>query len=201
MNTAEVWQIVRESQAIIENTHVVYTSGRHGDTYFNKDAIYPNTRAISRLCQMMAQSYKDEPIDTVVGPALGAIILSQWTAHYLSAVANRTVYSVYAEKQEGQFAFRRGYDRWISNRRILLVEDVVTTGGSLSRVVKAVVRNGGTVAGAMVLCNRGNVTASQLGIERFGALVDLSLNSWAPEKCPLCRANVPINREIGRSSV
>src|SRR3989338_11689682 len=80
----EVIEILKRVGGVIDNDHFVFTSGRHSAVYLNKDAIYPHTAEISRVGELMAERHRDLPIDVVVGPALGGIIISQWTAHHFS---------------------------------------------------------------------------------------------------------------------
>jgi orotate phosphoribosyltransferase len=182
--------------------HFVFTSGLHADTYINKDAIYPHVGDVSRLCEEMAQRFQDENVEVVIGPAYGAIILSTWTAHHLTKLLNREVLGVYADKgAEKTFIIRRGYDRLISGKRTLIVEDLTTTGGSIKRMVEAAQGAGANVVGAIAIANRGNVTPEQVGNPpRFEALVDLALNQWPEEKCILCERGIPVNTDIGHGA-
>ena len=185
--------ILAETGAVITDSHVVYTSGRHGTAYVNKDAVYPHPEHVSTLCRMLADAAAADRPEVVCGPALGGIILSQWTAHHLGALA------VYAEKLPGGgLALRRGYDRVVAGRRVLVVEDIVTTGGSVRQTVAAVRAAGGEVTRVTALCNRGGITAADLGVPAFSALVTLSLDSWEAASCPLCRDGVPVNTDIGK---
>lgn len=185
--------ILAESGAVIRDSHVVYTSGRHGSAYVNKDAVYPHTARVRELCALMAELARPLGAEVVCGPAMGGIILAQWTGHHLALPA------VYAEKApEGGMALRRGYDALVRGRRVLVVEDVVNTGGSLADTIRAVRAAGGAVAGATALCNRGGVTAADLDIPVLHALLELSLDSWTAEECPLCRRGVPVNTQVGK---
>ena len=186
-------EILAETGAVIGDSHVVYTSGRHGTAYVNKDAVYPHPAQVSALCRMLADAAAADRPEVVCGPALGGIILSQWTAHHLGALA------VYAEKLPGGgLALRRGYDRIVAGRRVLVVEDIVTTGGSVRQTVAAVRAAGGEVTRVTALCNRGGITAADLGVPAFSALVTLSLDSWEVASCPLCRDGVPVNTDVGK---
>jgi orotate phosphoribosyltransferase len=80
----DVVSMLKSVGAIITDSHIVYTSGKHGSVYVNKDALYPHTELASRVGKMFAEKNKKLDIDAVVAPALGGIILSQWTAYYLS---------------------------------------------------------------------------------------------------------------------
>jgi orotate phosphoribosyltransferase len=196
--TAETLKILKDVEAVISNSHIIYTSGRHGESYINKDAIYPHTPLISRLCSFFAEQFKDSAPETVVAPALGGIILSQWTAHHLSQLLNKPVSSVYAEKTETGFGLLRGYDRLVKGRRVLILEDVVTTGGSLKKVIDEVKKLEANIVGVGALCNRGGVDAKTLGVDKIFSLISLNLNSWESQDCPMCKANVPINTQIGK---
>ncbi len=179
--------------------HFVFTSGLHSGTYINKDAMYPHVAEVSQLCKAMAEKFKDDNIEAVLGPAYGAIILSTWTAHSLGEMAGRAVYGVYADKDgEGGFAIRRGYDKLIAGKRVLVVEDLTTTGGSLKKVVEAARAIGAEVVGAIAVANRGGVTKSAVGDPpRFETLVDLHLNQWTEDACTLCQRGIPVNTDVG----
>jgi orotate phosphoribosyltransferase len=185
--------ILAQSGAVIRDSHVVYTSGRHGSAYVNKDAVYPHTERVRELCGLLADAARPLDAEVVCGPAMGGIILAQWTGHQLGLPA------VYAEKApEGGMTLRRGYDQLVRGRRVVVVEDVVNTGGSLAETIRAVRAAGGTVVGAVALCNRGGVTAAALDVPALAALVELSLESWTAEECPLCGRGVPIDTSIGK---
>ena len=185
--------ILAESGAVIRDSHVVYTSGRHGSAYVNKDAVYPHTERVRELCGLLADAGRPLGAEIVCGPAMGGIILAQWTGHHLGLPA------VYAEKApDGGMVLRRGYDGLVRGRRVLVVEDVVNTGGSLADAIRAVRAAGGTVVGAVALCNRGGVTAAALDVPALHALVELSLESWTAEECPLCRRGVPVDTSVGK---
>lgn len=198
MQAINLLELLAKVRAIITDSHIVYTSGRHGSAYVNKDALYPYPNLLSGVCTSFARYFDSFNIDVVAAPAIGGVALSQWTAYHLSSPGTQ-VLSVYAEKQaDSSFIFRRGYDRLLNGKRILVLEDIVTTGRSLKAVIDAVAAAGGTVAGAGAICNRGGITADVLGTPILHALADLPLDSWSAEECPLCLANVPINVNVGK---
>ncbi|EFO80722.1 phosphoribosyltransferase [Oscillochloris trichoides DG-6] len=188
--------------ALITGDHIVYTSGRHGSSYVNKDALYPHTEATRSVCAQIAAHYADQQIEVVAGPTVGGVIIAQWTAHHLGQAAGREVLAVYAEEQQTETGkartFRRGYDALVQGRRVLVVEDILTTGGSARMVVQAVEAAGGIVVGVAALCNRGGVTADLLGAPQLYSLATVPLESWSAEECPLCAAGVPINPRLGK---
>jgi orotate phosphoribosyltransferase len=200
MNQAEVLEIFRKVGAFITDSHIVYTSGRHGSTYINKDALYPDTEITDRLCMHMAFKFSvlEEVPEAVIAPAIGAILLANRTAHYLNALTQKKVLAVYAEKENGGFVIRRGYDKLIAGKRVLVVEDTLTTGCSVRKVVELVRTVGGEIVGVGALCNRGSITKEELGVPRLFALMNIRMDSWPEEECPLCLDNVPINTEVGK---
>ena len=200
MNESEILNIVNDLGAVITNSHLVYTSGKHGSTYVNKDALYPHTAAISSLCRVLAEQFVVDNIEVVVAPALGGIILSQWIAHHLSDLMGREVLSVYAEKiEEGGFVIKRGYDKLLKDKNVLVVEDILTTGGSARKVIELTRTLGGNVQGLAVLCNRGGVTAQELAqVPKIISLLSLDFESWDEGDCPLCKQGVPVNTEVGK---
>src|SRR3990167_10692639 len=127
-----VKKILADTNSVLSNGHFVYVSGKHGDKYINKDAIYPHTKAIKELCRMWAQDFKNSGVEVVVGPAMGGVILSHDTATELTKLLKRDIPGVYAEKDgDGGFKFTRGYDAFVKGKKVLVVEDVLTTGGSV----------------------------------------------------------------------
>lgn len=203
MNDPEIMQLFSDAGAIISNSHFVYSSGRHSSVYVNKDALYLHTGIVSRLCEQMAQSYNAAEIDVVVGPVLGGIVLSQWVTHALNT--RRTsgeVLAVYAEKEgdgpNKTFVFHRGYDKYIAGKNILVVEDILTTGGSARQVIEAIRKQGGNVIGLSALCNRGSVQSADVGNVPLRQLVTITLETFTEDECPFCQQGVPINTELGK---
>lgn len=201
MTEAEVLQIIQNVGAFRAG-HFVFNSGLHADTYINKDAIYPHVGYVSQLCRAMAERFKDDNVDVVLGPANGAIILSTWTAHHLTEILGREIYGVYADKDgDGGFIIRRGYDKLIAGKRVLVVEDLTATGGSIRKVLEAARAVGADVVGAIAICNRGGVTKGAVGNPpRFESLVDLHLEQWPAEVCELCKRNLPVNTDVGHGA-
>ena len=185
--------ILAEARAIITGSHVVYTSGKHGSAYVNKDAVYPHTARVAELCRYLADAAAPTRPDVVCGPAMGGIILAQWTGHHLGVPA------VYAEKaSDAGMALRRGYDALVAGKRVLVVEDILNTGGSVKDAVAAVRVAGGEVVAVAALVNRGGVTAADVGVPRLVALLDVALDAWDAAACPLCRDGVPVNTQVGK---
>lgn len=195
-----VIDILKKVGAIITDDHFVYTSGKHGSVYINKDALYPHTEETSQVGMLFAKKAKDLDIDVVVGPMIGGIILSQWTAYHLSSLKSKEVLSVYTEKDEksNQVFGRRGYDKVVKGKNVLVVEDLTTTGGSVAKVVETVKAAGGSVVSTIVMVNRDpkKINGDLIG-SAFMALGELPAEAWDENKCPLCKKGVPINTIVG----
>ena len=197
MNESDVLDILQKVGAF-RSGHFVGVSGLHLDTYVNKNAMYPYTREMSKLCRAVAERFTGKNIEAVVGPATGGIILSQWVAYHLSELEGREIYGAYADKDGDGFVIKRGYNDLVKGKNILVVEDLVTTGGSLRKVIEAARSEGAHVAGAVAICNRGQVTADMIGNPpEFISMLSVELDQWPEAECDLCKRNIPVNTDVG----
>lgn len=195
----DIIEILKKVGAVMTDDHFVYTSGKHGSVYVNKDALYPHTAESSQVGKMFAEKFKDMDIDVVAAPAFGGIILSQWTAHHLTQLKGKEILGLYTEKtEEKDQVFRRGYDRLVSGKSVLVIEDLTTTGGSVRKVVDSVKAAGGTVVAVCVMVNRDpeNVTSEVVG-GPFSALGVLRAEVFEEPVCPFCKAGKSINTAVG----
>ena len=201
-----VLEILEEVDAI-QYGHFEYTSGKHGEAYINKDALYPYPHLLYEVCGYMAAPFRDDDIEVVVGPAMGGILLANNTAQHLNLWQPKglVVHAVYAEKKptyggKPDFAFTRGYENFVRGRRVLVVEDNLTTGGSILKAVELARMAGGFVVGVVAMCNRGNVQADQVGKpDKFISLLNLQMNAYDQNECHLCKAGVPMNENLGKA--
>lgn len=199
MEEKSIQRILEQTGAIVTNGHFVYTSGKHGSVYINKDALYPHTSESSFVGELFARSFQDLVIDVVAAPAIGAIILSQWAAYHLSLQSGKEVLGVYTEKTAAnEQVLRRGYDKLVAYRNTLVVEDLTTTGASVRKTVDAIrAANGNVVAvGVMVNRNPAGVTSTTVGAP-LRALHVIEATAYDPTECPLCKNHIPINTELG----
>jgi len=173
-----------ESAGAFLRGHFVYTSGRHGADYLEKFRILEEPRATMELAAMIAENFRALAPQLVAGPTTGGIILAYEVARQLGSDA------VYAERAErGGRVLRRGFT--ISpGARVLVVDDVVTTGASVAETRDCIAASGGLVVGIGVLADR---TAGRTETDvPFFACFSLDFPSYAPDECPLCEAGVPI---------
>lgn len=194
-----VIDILKKVNAIITNDHFVLTTGRHSDGYINKDTLYTHPVESSEVGRLFAEKCKDLDIEVVAAPALGGIVLSQWTAYHLTQLKGTEIVSVYTEKTpDKQQIFTRRYDEVVKGKKVLVIEDLTTTGGSVKKVVDAVRSVGGTVALVCVMVNRdpSHVNSESVGAP-FKALGEFEIQSYEEAECPMCQKNIPVNTKVG----
>ena len=173
--------------------HFVYTSGRHGADYLEKFRILEDPRATTELAAMIAERFRSLKPELVAGPTTGGIILAFEVARQLGVDA------VYVERGEpGRRVLRRGFEI-APDMRILVVDDVVTTGGSLLETQACIAEAGGVVIGIGVLADR---TAGRVATDvPFYACLTADFPSYPPDACPLCASGVPVAAPRGSEKV
>ncbi len=184
MNSESLLEEFRKVGAI-QQGHFVLSSGLHSDTYVQCARVLERPEVAGLLCRELAGKWP-EGAGVVAGPAYGGIILSYEIARALGARA------IFFERVNGQFELRRGFGLEPGDR-VLVAEDVVTTGGSAREVVELVKAQGGTVIGVASLVDRRPEESEDLR-----ALIRLSPPLWKPEECPKCRNGEPIEKPGSR---
>ncbi|KAB2880948.1 orotate phosphoribosyltransferase [bacterium] len=177
MNDNEVLDIFRKSGALLEG-HFILTSGAHSPNYFQcaKVLQYPNWAQI--LCAEIAMFFKDHKIHAVAAPAVGGIIVGHEVARTLNARC------VFSERENGVMSFRRGFEIK-RDENVLVVEDVVTTGGSIKEVVQLCRDANANVIGVGFLVDRSNGKV-EFGVPKY-SLVSVDVVKYEPRECPLCK--------------
>lgn len=199
-----VEEIFEKCGAILEG-HFVLAFRRHSGKYLDKYMLYyTDPESVCDLCfeiaAEMREKYQDprKRIEAVVAPAWGGIILSQWIAYFLRTAWQGKVLSLSTGKNEaGNQVLNKRCQKLIAGKSVLIVDDILTTGGTIKEVVKEVHKAGGRIIAVAVICNRGGVTSDQLGFPLF-SLWETKIEDWVEEDCPLCEAGIPINEEVGR---
>src|SRR6266576_1292143 len=164
--------------------HFVYTSGRHGADYLEKFQILEDPKATSALAAMIAKEFRRLTPELVAGPTTGGIILAYEVARQLGVSA------VYVERGEtGGRVLRRGFEV-PPGTRVLVVDDVVTTGGSVAETEACIMKAGGVIIGIGVLADR---TAGRAATNvPFYACLTVDFPSYPPDSCPQCAAGIPV---------
>lgn len=171
-------QILKESGVLMEG-HFLLTSGRHSNKYMQCARIFRHPKYSEELCAALAEQFADEKIDVVIGPAMGAV---QMAYEVSRAVGCENFFT--ERDEEGKMTLRRGF-AITPGMRCLLVEDVVTTGGSVKEVQKLVEAAGGVVVGIGSLVDRSNGKVD-FGVP-FRAVYPAEVISWDAAECPLCK--------------
>lgn len=188
LDEAEVLRILMESGAYLHG-HFLLTSGLHSPHYVEKFRVLERPELASLLCAELASRFAEDGIDVVLGPAVGGIIIAYEVAKQLGARA------IFAEREGDGLRLRRGFTI-NEGDRVLIVEDIVTTGGSIKEVIQLVKASFGELIGAGLLVDRSSGQLS-LGV-RTEALVTLDIEAYEPDRCPLCRAGVPVSQRGSR---
>jgi len=182
----QVERIFRDAGALRDG-HFVLSSGKHSPRYLEKFQVLQWPAHTERLCGAIAERVAAGGIDTVAGPTTGGIILAHEVARQMG---KRAVYAERNEAGPGR-VFRRGF-QIARGERVLVVDDIMTTGGSVQETMDAVRAAGGTVVAAAVLVDRSGGAAS-LGVP-LHALWSLDIPTYAAETCPLCAKDVAITK-------
>lgn len=188
----EALALLREI-GVLREGHFLLTSGRHSPQFLLLSQLTQYPAHTERFCRALAGLWSDVgPFDTVIGPAMGGVILAYETARAFAALnPDRAPRALFAEKVEGGMALKRGYSLK-PGERVLAVEDAVTTGGSVSRVLELVRAAGAELAGVGALVDRSGGKAG-FGVP-FRAVLTLNVPSYDAAGCPLCAAGQPLTK-------
>ncbi len=181
MSREEVIERFRRTGALLEG-HFVLTSGLHSTQYLQCALVLQHPAEAETFGRAIAEQFRNTGVETVVAPAIGGIIIGWEVARALG------VRSIWTEREEGRMTLRRGFNVR-PGERVLVVEDVITTGGSTRETCDALRAAGALVVGAASIIDRSG-GRSDVGVPRV-ALATLEVPAVAPADCPLCAAGVP----------
>lgn len=189
MNQEGVLDLFRKSGALLEG-HFRLSSGLHSDRYLQSALVLQHPELAQTLGVALADRVRHLQATVVISPALGGIVIGQEVGRALG------VRAIFAERQEGKLVLRRGFSMSSSDRAIV-VEDVVTTGGSTRETIDVATAAGAEVVGAGSIIDRGTDSA-RLGIP-LQSLVKLQVPTYQPDACPLCREGTPVVKPGSRA--
>jgi orotate phosphoribosyltransferase len=181
MTEPEVLSALQDAHAIMTG-HFRLTSGRHSDRYVQCARVLEDPALVTRLANAIVERLGERRVDLVASPAVGGIVIGFAVAQALG------VKFIFSERQDGKMTFRRGFEV-PEGARVLVVEDVVTTGGSVAEVIELVRGAGGFPVAVASLIDRGGPKAFDVELL---PLLQLQVESWEAESCGLCAAEVPI---------
>jgi len=185
-NKDEILSLFKEADALLQG-HFKLTSGKHSEWYFEKIRLIERPAALEKIVDLLVERIKDEKIeyDYIISPAYGAIAIG-----FLAALKLGKQFA-FTQRAEEKMAFRPGWSGLDAGRRAIIVEDILTTGGSILEVVDCLKQKSVAVAGIYVLIDRTGGAVTIDG-QPVGSLLALKVEAFDPEDCPLCRAGVPL---------
>jgi len=179
----DVEEIFQKSGAILKG-HFLLASGLHSPVYWEKFRVLESPKYTEQLCRMIADHFREQEIQVVAAPTTGGIILAFETARQLG------VRGIFAEKEgASERAFRRGFSI-NPGERVLIVDDILTTGSSIRQVMAAVTKQGGIVIGIGILVDRSE-QGEEFSVPLFSCLRSIT-PTYTPQDCPLCAKNIPL---------
>ena len=184
MNSKEVLDLLEWSGAIM-NGHFKLTSGRHSAIYIEKFRLLENPIALDKICSTMADKFSNDNIELVVGAAIGGILLAGGVGKHLNSK------HIFSERVNVTMEFKRGF-HVDSNTRVLIVEDIVSTGGSIDELIDLLHDYKANIVGIVCIVNR-----SQKNIKfdaRFDSLLNFPSESWEENECPEWLTKIPITK-------
>jgi len=179
-------QIFEKSGAVLKG-HFLLTSGLHSPVYWEKFQVLQYPQYTQELCRQITEHFKDQDIQVVAGPTTGGVILAFEVGRQLG------VRGIFAEKKEGtsERSFRRGFNI-ARGERVLLVDDILTTGTSVQQVIQAINDLEGKLVGIGVLVDRSDKELD-FGVPLFSCVRSATI-TYKPEECPLCQAGIPLEK-------
>lgn len=176
MNETKILEHFRATNALLEG-HFILSSGLHSPNYLQCALALQVPSDAVKFGAAIAERFQDQQFDTVASPAIGGLIIGFAVAQALD------LRFIWTERQNGEMTVRRGFSVK-KDERILVVEDVITTGGSTRECINALENLGGKVTAAASIIDRSN-GAADVGVPRI-ALVSLEVPSYKAEDCPMC---------------
>lgn len=173
-----VLNLLKEA-GVLKEGHFLLTSGRHSNKYLQCANIFKNTKYSEKLCADLAEQFRSANVELVVGPALGAVQMAYEVSRHLNCE------NIFTERVDGEMTLRRGFSIK-PGQRVLVVEDVVTTGGSVKEVIEIVKKSGGEVVGVGVIVNRSGGKVDF--VAPLKSVISMEVDSWTAQDCPLCKA-------------
>ena len=180
MTSKELQYLLEKSGAIL-NGHFLLTSGRHSNRYIEKFRVLEKPVALDKICQQMARIFEEKNIQIVLGAAIGGILIAGGVGRHLG------VKHIFSERVNGKMELRRGFDL-PPGIRVLIVEDIITTGGSVFELIELAQQCKAEIVGVVNLVER-SATSIDFGVNST-PLLNLPSESWEKNNCPLCRDNI-----------
>lgn len=190
MSNPSTLAVFKSTGALLEG-HFRLTSGRHSNTYFQCAKVLQYPEHLSEVCSQIANHFRNSGVETVISPAIGGIVVGTEVGRQLD------VKTIFAERKDGAMTIRRGFSL-TKGERVLVIEDVITTGGSVAEVISLIEAAGATLIGVGSVVDRSNGKV-RLAENQYSVLT-MEVVSYPPEECPLCKAGIPVEAPGSRAN-
>jgi len=190
MSNPSTLDMFKSTGALLEG-HFRLTSGRHSNTYFQCAKVLQYPEHLSTVCSLIAGHFRDFTVETVISPAIGGIVVGTEVGRQLG------VKTIFAERKEGKMTIRRGFSLE-KGERVLVVEDVITTGGSVAEVIELLEAAGAELVGVGSVVDRSNGKV-RLADNQYSVLL-MEVVSYTPEECPLCNKGISVEAPGSRAN-
>ncbi len=193
MNPDQALSIFKDTGALLEG-HFLLTSGLHSNQYFQCAKVLQYPGHCESVCRVIADHFRTHRVDVVVAPAMGGIVVAQEVGRQLG------VRTIFAERKEGAMQIRRGF-AVAAGERVLVCEDVVTTGGSVQEVINLVLERRGVLAGVACIVDRsGGTVRFDRAPEALVSVLRMNAVTYKPDACPLCAQGIPVVKPGSRGN-
>ena len=184
MEPRELLKLLQETGAMLDG-HFLLTSGRHSNVYIEKFRILEHPRALGDVCRAMSETIQNQNVELVLGAAIGGILIAGGVGRYLD------VKHIFSERVDGKMELRRGFSI-TKGQRIIIVEDIITTGGSVFELIQLAKDYEAEIVHVVNLVDR---SSGEVKFEvPTTSLLTIPSESWEPEDCPLCQQGVAITQ-------
>lgn len=190
LSEQEILRLFKQTEALLEG-HFLLTSGRHSNQYFQCAKVLQYTNYNTQICEKIVEHFREFEIDTVIAPALGGIIVGQEVARQLNKKF------IFAEREQKELTLRRGFTLR-ENEKVLVCEDVVTTGGSVFEVIDIVKSFNAKVFGVGFIVDRSGGKV-KFDYPQYSTLT-VNAISFSPDECELCKKGIPVIKPGSRKT-
>ena len=191
MIRSKIIDVFKETGALLDG-HFILTSGRHSSSYFQCARVLQHPQYLTQFAEMIAKYFNKEKIDAVISPAIGGVVLGTEVGRILN------IRTIFAERKDGDMCIRRGFNIE-PGENILIVEDVITTGGSVREVMDQVINHKGVISGVGVMVDRSNGSVA-LHPNQF-SIVAMEAKSYGPDEVPESLSAIPVQKPGSRETV
>ena len=190
MSTSPTLDVFTSTGALLDG-HFKLTSGRHSNAYFQCAKVLQYPEHLTAVCGKIATHFAGKGVQTVISPAIGGIVVGTEVGRQLG------VKTIFAERKDGAMTIRRGFSLE-AGERVLVIEDVITTGGSVAEVIALITAAGAALVGVGSVVDRSNGRV-KLADDQFSVL-SMEVISYTPEECSLCKKGLPIDAPGSRAT-